>query len=235
MKLSKFIPEVGTPASKGRRGYDEDESIGSFAVTYSPVRAGMYNIYLFGPIENATQFIGPIEVLNAATDMDIVVIHLSTPGGSLDATDTFLQAMHECEGRVIVKASGGVHSAGSVILLHAPEFTLSDNFNMLIHNGSCGAIDDFNKFIARSKFNEDYMNNVFRATYEGFLTPDEIDAMIEGKDYWITAEEFVRRWQNRNAYFEQREKGATAVEYDEDTVDVQMIHEEKPRKVRRKK
>jgi hypothetical protein len=129
----------------------------------------------------------------------MVVINLSTNGGSLDATDTFLQAMRNCEARIVVKASGGVHSAGSVILLEADEFFLSDNFNCLIHNGSCGAGGDFNKFVAHAKYTQEYMERVMRTTYAGFLTDDEITALIDGKDFWLNAEQFVERWEARNA------------------------------------
>lgn len=195
------------PASVGRRlpkrqpraDYDE-VGCEDFAVTYAPVQAGIFNIYLFGMIEHASQFIGAIEVLNAASERDVVIIHLSTPGGSLDATDTFLAAMHECEARVIVRASGGVHSAGSVILLHADEFTLSENFNCLIHNGSTGAFGDFNKFVSSAKHSQEYMETVMRATYAGFLTEDELDQMIEGKDFWLGPEEFSERHDARNEF-----------------------------------
>src|SRR6478736_1149365 len=84
--------------------YDE------FPVSYTPVKAGEYNIYLFGQIEHSEQFISAIEVFQAAGEMDEVHVHLSTPGGSMAARDTFLAAMHQCEGRVIVHATGGVHS-----------------------------------------------------------------------------------------------------------------------------
>lgn len=197
MNLSQHL-EAGRIA-KPRAFNDEYGFIEDFAVSYTPVKAGVYNIYLFGAIVDQRQFIGPIEVLDAAGPNDVVRIHLSTPGGSLDVTDTFLNSMHACEGRVVVHASGGVHSAGSVILLSADEFTLSENFNMLIHNGSCGAGGDFNKFVAHARHNQAYMEHIMRTTYDGFLTPGEIEAMIEGKDFWIDREEFCARWESRNA------------------------------------
>jgi ATP-dependent protease ClpP protease subunit len=103
----------------------------------------------------------------------------------MDATDTFLSAMHQCEGRSSSMRSGGCHSCGSIILMHANEFTLSENFNMLVHNGSLGGYDDLNKFAAHAKHGVEYMMKVMRRTYEGFLTPEELQAMIDGKDFWM--------------------------------------------------
>jgi ATP-dependent protease ClpP protease subunit len=186
-----------------------------FRVTYTPVNAGIFNIYLFGEIEDATQFINAIEVLQQATEKDVVVIHLSTNGGSLDATDTFLTAMDESEALVVVKATGGVHSAGTVILLHADEFQLSENFNALIHNGSCGSGGKFSDFVAQSIHNVKYMHTVMFKTYRGFLTDQEIMQLLEGKDFWIDSAEFIRRHELRNAY-----DAAEAVQAETDLADL---------------
>jgi ATP-dependent protease ClpP protease subunit len=196
-------------AAKARAGYPYYYS-GEFEVSYTPVRAGIFDIFLFGPIEDATQFIPAIQVLQAAGENDIVQIHLSSPGGSLDATDTFLDAMRNTEARVVVRASGGVHSAGTVILLAADEFYLSENFNCLIHNGSTGAGGKYSDFKAQARASEKYMDTVLRKTYAGFLTEEEIDALLEGKDFWFDAEEFVKRYEVRNELLKEKMMTAQA-------------------------
>ena len=184
------------PVKEGRGNYFLPSN--EFAVSFTPIRAGIFNIYLFGVIEDANQFISAIEVLQAAGENDVVLIHLSTDGGSLDATDTFITAMQECEARVIVKASGGVHSAGTVILLNADEFVLSENFNALIHNGSTWSGGKFSDWKSQTKHTERYMEKVMRTTYENFLTDKEIDELLDGKDLWLDADAFMERMQRRN-------------------------------------
>lgn len=195
--MNKFHKDVRALADTSKRASFFGDEPQEFAVTYTPDRTGTFNIYLYDAIESPRQFTGAVEVLQAAGEGDTVFIHLHTPGGSLDATDTFVQAMRECEARIIVKASGGVHSAGTVILLEADEFSLSENFTSLIHNGACGSGGKFNEFKAQAKHTEAYMERVMRNTYEGFLTEDEIDALIDGKDFWFFAEEFIERCQKR--------------------------------------
>lgn len=196
--------ELSTPRNKDSRSNYGYGDYSEFAVTYQPIKSGVFSIYLFGVIEDAAQFVSAIEVLSSAQESDIVVIHLSTPGGSLDATDTFIQAMRECEARIIVKASGGVHSAGSVILLNADEFTLSENFNCLIHNGSTGVGGKFSDFKAQVKHTQEYMEKVMRSTYSGFLSETEIEALLDGKDFWFDGEEFARRFEARNAILNEK-------------------------------
>lgn len=203
----KNVFVTGTnPKDKKLRGglwYDEPEM---FQVSYQPAQAGIYNIYLFGDIEQPSQFIPALEVMARASENDMVLVHLHTNGGSLDATDTFLQGMRECEGKVIVKASGGVHSAGTIILLNAPHFVLSDNFHCLIHNGSCGWNTKYSDWRAYNEFTKDYMERTMRSTYEGFLTPEELDQLMAGKDYWFNADQFIERHHKRNEILRQKQE-----------------------------
>jgi ATP-dependent protease ClpP protease subunit len=178
--------------------YNDDTS--QFPISFEPHRSGTYNIYLFGAIECPTQFIGAIEVMRMATENDTIVIHLQTCGGSLDATDTFIQAMRECEAPIVVRASGGVHSAGTMILLEADHFTLSENFSSLIHNGSTGSGGKFSDYKSETTFTTKWFERSLRETYEGFLTPSEIDDVIKGVDIWLDADEWMQRAHARNEY-----------------------------------
>jgi ATP-dependent protease ClpP protease subunit len=191
------VQKTEEQGTEGRRRGNSDGSPGEFDVTYQPMNNGVYRIYLNSQIEHAGQFTGALEVFARASEHDVVEVHLSTPGGSLDATDTFLQGMRECQARVIVKATGGVHSAGSIILLSADEFILSENFNCLIHNGSCGSGGKFSDFVAESDAAKEYMQKVMRNTYEGFLTEQEIEDLMRGRDFWLNGKQFMERWHRR--------------------------------------
>lgn len=185
--------------SKRKAEYDDDTP-GQFEVTYQPKHCGVYNIYLFGAIVDPAQFIGAIEVMSRATEDDLVIVNLQTPGGSVDATDTFISAMRECEADVIVKASGGVHSAGTIILMNAQMFQLSRNFNALVHNGSVGTGGKFSDFRIDAKFNTAKMEEMLRTTYEGFLNPKELDELIAGKDFWLDGKAFSERFTQRQEF-----------------------------------
>lgn len=191
-----------TAAAKPTKAFLGWDTPGAYKVSYTPAPGGLFNIYLYGAIEDSRQFMDAIEVFQLASEQDIVVVNLSSPGGSIDATDTFLQAYHECRARVIIKATGGCHSAASIIMMHAREFTLSAGFSMLIHNGYCGGYDKYSDWQAHGDFTKAYMADTMRRTYEGFLTDDEMDAMLGGKDMWLGPKEFMERWKKREAFFE---------------------------------
>lgn len=174
------------------------ESPEPFDVTVQTDVRHTFKIKLFGPIEEASQFNYAIEAFERATETDRVLVHLSSPGGNVDATDTFLSAMSNCAAPVHIMASGGCHSAATIILLNAPSFTLSDNFNALIHNGSTGSYGKASDFKAESRFTTDFMDNLMRKTYEGFLSEDEIEQLLNGKDFWMGPQEFCDRYERRS-------------------------------------
>jgi len=186
---------------KRKQSEDGDEPIYNEAFHVSVVESEegpqIFNIFIFDGIESAEQFIPAIEALQIAKEDDLVMVHLSTPGGSVDATDTFLLALKMCRARIVFIASGGVHSAGTLILMHADEVILSEGFNALVHNGSVGHGGKFNEYAAASDHSRAFMCDLFRKTYKGFLTKDEIERMIEGKDFWFNADEFRERLKER--------------------------------------
>lgn len=188
--------------TKVKGDYDDDSSMQVFNVGYIPERAGRWIIDLYGPISSAEQFIPAIRILEAADEDNPVVINLQTPGGSLDATDALIHAMRKCKGHIHIVATGGVHSCGTLILMEADSFELSENFNSLIHCGSLGTGRiNLNEYVSQTVFASKWMPNVFRKAYEGFLTEEELEAMIMGQDMWLDADEWMSRWNMRNDYF----------------------------------
>lgn len=203
----------------------------SFPISYEPIKAGTYHIYMFGEIESPQQFVGALEVLRNASEMDTVVIHLQSCGGNLDATDTLLQGMRECDGSVVVRASGGCHSAATLILLQADTFTLSENFSSLIHNGSLGNGGKFSDYKSKAAFDILYFEKVMHNTYAGFLSPDEIEDVLKGVDLWLDGDEWIRRHEARNDWLRSLE---TQVKTSAATLAAEEIYEEIITKVEKK-
>jgi len=159
----------------------------------------IFNIFIYGGIEDAEQFIPAIEAMQVADENDLVMVHLSTPGGDIDATDTFLHAYDQCRARVVFNASGGVHSAGTLILMYADEVIFSEGFNALVHNGSVGHGGKYSEWRAASDHVRKHMEEMFWKTYRGFMSDEEISQMLEGKDFWFDVNEFKARHAKRVA------------------------------------
>lgn len=183
------------------KGSSEDGDDGQeFPVAYVPHKSGTYYIEIDKAIHSVSQFSSAIQVLDMAGEDDDVVVKLQTPGGSLDATDAFIHALRKCKAEVHMIATGGVHSAGTAILLEAESFELSDSFNSLLHCGSLGEGGTLSEFMAASAFRGEFMAQWLRKVYAGFLSEKEIEDLIAGRDIWLTAEQWCGRYYQRNEY-----------------------------------
>jgi ATP-dependent protease ClpP protease subunit len=179
----------------------DNSCVEMFNVSYIPRKVGTWVIDIDDAISSPAQFRDAIQVLEMADEDNPVQVNLQCYGGSIDAADTFIHAMKKCEASIHVIATGGVHSAGTLILLQADTFELSSGFNSLIHNGSLGTGGNLNEYVSKSKFDSEFLPRIIREYYEGFLTEDEIQGVIRGDNIWLDAQQWMNRCNNRNQYF----------------------------------
>lgn len=162
-------------------------------------------VYLFGNIESPFDFVEAIEALSKADKGDVVTLHVSGPGGCVSAVDALLHAIETAQkNEVVVHAvcTGLVASAMTFIPLACTSFELSNGFHALIHNGSLGDGGAFNQFRASTAFYLKYMEERLRDVYQFFLTEEELNAVMDGKDIWLTPEEWGERYDKRNEAYD---------------------------------
>ena len=49
-------------------------------------------------------------------------------------------------------------------------------------------------------FSNKALNKAFIEIYTGFLTPDEMNEIIDGRDYWLNEEEVTARWARKKSH-----------------------------------
>ena len=161
-------------------------------------------IFLYGPIETSFDFADAIEALSRCERDDTVTIYLSSPGGCVSAVDALLHAIKTAQDKGVVvhcTASGLCASAATFVLLECTSFELSDGFHALIHNGSLGDGGSYNQFRASTTFYLKYMEERLRDVYKHFLTEEELDQVMDGKDIWLSPEDWIERYSQRNEVY----------------------------------
>jgi len=175
-------------------------------VSYMKRDGGTFTSNIFGEISEPKQFEDLIAALEVMEECDEMVINLQSNGGCVSTTDMLVHAMRKCKGHIHMVATGQIASAATILLLEAHSFELSDNFAALIHCGSTGAGGTLHEFKVSSQFQAKYMERVLRNTYAGFFTDEELDRLVEGKDWFIDAEEWMQRSEARNEWFKVQTK-----------------------------
>lgn len=153
------------------------------------------HFYITGPIEDEDDYIDLIDALYQGKANENIIIHLNTPGGRLDITMQILNAMKTSEANVVSLADGEVASAGSIILFASQQIGVQPYSYVMIHDGSNGLGGKFNETLKHAQFSARLLKNLYHDVYTPFFTKKEIDAVLEGKDMWLTSEEVLERVQ----------------------------------------
>jgi len=152
------------------------------------------HFYLSGGIDAPTAYVKMIHKIHTAEPSDTIIIHLNTQGGDLATGLQLINAIKSSNGHVICSLEGEAYSLGSLIFLAADEFLVHDNSLMMIHNFSGGA--------SSGKGNEQHQaltatlkwfDKLARNYYIPFLNEKELDAILNGKDLWLQADQVRKR------------------------------------------
>lgn len=136
-------------------------------------------------------------LLYIVTHKNVVVLHINTPGGLIDSANQIADAMLHTQARTVAHLTGTVASAGTMLTMHADELHISNGCGFMIHNYSSGIQGKGHEIKAQQNFVDNELNTYFRQIYGGFLTDNEIRAVINGKDMWMNRDEVLTRWKNR--------------------------------------
>lgn len=176
---------------------------GGVPVSYTPHRTGTFTADIYGYIEEPAQFADMVTALELMEPEDNMIVNLQSNGGCASTTDMILHALRKTKGNVHFVATGQNASAATIILLEAQSFELSENFSALIHCGGLGDGGTLSEFRQSSPHHIKMMERLIRNTYAGFMSEKEIESMLDGKDYWMDAEEWCERHEQRNKWMEE--------------------------------
>ena len=176
---------------------------GGVPVSYTPHRTGTFTADIYGYIEEPAQFADMVTALELMEPEDNMIVNLQSNGGCASTTDMILHALRKTKGNVHFVATGQNASAATIILLEAQSFELSENFSALIHCGGLGDGGTLSEFRQSSPHHIKMMERLIRNTYAGFMSEKEIESMLDGKDYWMDAEEWCQRHEQRNKWMEE--------------------------------
>lgn len=153
-----------------------------------------YTLRITRPIGEIDDFEEEIMALEEATENDVVIIQLSSPGGSLETCDFLCRRINECQAPVFVEIGLTCASAASAICLQADDWKISDSSTMMVHACSYspgyGKESDVRSSVENTaRINKEWVER----TYKGFLTTEELEKVLDGKDLYFYADDLRER------------------------------------------
>jgi len=152
-----------------------------------------YDVSIRDAIDSNDYFADLIELLRTATQADVFHLYFSTDGGMLDATQELLAAMSVTEATVVGHLVNKAISAGSIIFLNCHEWQVYSGSFMMIHQMSYSAGGGNQNVKGQVDFYARMNEKLVKNTYTGFLTPEEIQDVLNGKDVYLEDVEVAER------------------------------------------
>lgn len=160
---------------------------------YSKPISNLYEFYLTGEIESPENYVDWFDTIRHASEYDIVKIYINSYGGDLFTAIQFLRVMTESSAAKIVSVEGACMSAATMIFLAADQFEVTPHSVFMFHNYSGGTIGKGGEMIDQLLHERKWSEKLLEDIYDGFLSKDEIKAILDNKDLWMDGEEVVRR------------------------------------------
>lgn len=157
----------------------------------------IHHFYITSEIGEPDQFLELIHTLKTAEAHDTIFLYLNTIGGNLKTAIQLISAMKQSNATIITCLEGEVCSAGTMIFLAGHKYLVNPNCSFMIHNYSGGILGKGQEIAAQAKFSEKYFRTLMTDIYSDFLTSDEIEDVLDGKDIWLTSDEVIERLGNK--------------------------------------
>lgn len=196
----------------GVRGEKEEDFIPMYVKSISSKH---YSFYLSESVVFDVGYYSPLlEVLKHANEGDVIDIHISSWGGSVDVAVQIINNISTTKAEVNTYLESIAHSAGSMIFLAGHNHFLGMNCSMLIHNYSGYLGGKGYELVKHSQHLTKRMERLLRGYYKGFLTEEEIEKVLHDQDIWLEDDEIETRLKN---FYETRLRDASEDEDEEET------------------
>jgi len=166
-----------------------------------------YRVFIDEEICGSSYYRNVINILSSAGEDDVVEFRLNTVGGQVHSAIQMLNAISSTEARTVAIIDGLVASAGTLFVLACDDVIIKPLSVLMVHSPATVFGGPYGRLKDEAVFNLAYLHRITHEIYEGFMTEDEIAAMLdENKEFWMGEDEVYNRLAKRQKYIEQQMK-----------------------------
>lgn len=146
-----------------------------------------------------------IQMLTDATEDDIVVFRINSPGGREDSLLALVEAVKTTQAMTVSVIIGECASAASLFVMYTDQVVVTDNARMLCHGASYGFAGKDSDVRAHVNHTAKTVDKLIRNSYKFFLTDAEIADLLDGRELYLDSDEINERFASRQDKYEQEE------------------------------
>lgn len=182
---------------------DEDELFPQkLGYSYTQEVRTQVTVHLNQPFLGPDYYDNIVDALDRASPVDVFIFNINSPGGRFDGLVSLLDAIENTEALVIGNIVGEAASAASIFALKCHQLRVSPYGEMLAHSSRYGFVGKSADNVSHVLHTAKVTDRVMREAYEGFLSEEEIEQVLNGKELYLDAEEIMQRLEAREEYFE---------------------------------
>lgn len=175
----------------------QPDQLGYFFETVSSTK---YTVPIDEGIMEPSYYRGIVNMLSQASDQDIVIFRINSPGGRMDGLLSLLDAIETTEAMTIADITGECSSAASILALNCDQCVAGRRAEMLNHEIRYGVGGKNSDNLSHVQHIKKISDKLIWDTYEGFLEDHEIESVLNGKELFLDSEEIVERLNARDEY-----------------------------------
>jgi ATP-dependent protease ClpP protease subunit len=156
-----------------------------------------FSVDIDEPFIEPSYYRNVIRMLQNAAEDDIVVFYINSPGGALSSLQSLLEALKSCDATTVAVLVGQAASAASIFSLHCDFVEVTDSAHMLCHYISYGTGGKGADVLAHVNHTTKISNKLMQDTYKDFLSPSEINELIEGREIYLDCDDIRARLQKK--------------------------------------
>lgn len=152
-----------------------------------------YTFYFDEDIREPSYYRYLSEILASTTPDDSVTFVINSGGGNAYGMTSVLSAMSMCVADIHGILVGDAMSAASAIFLACNTYEVGDFSSMMIHTASYGLGGKHTDVGSSYRHTERWIENFVNTTYSRFLSKEELEIVINGRDLYFTADEIAEK------------------------------------------
>lgn len=182
---------------------DESKGLGQVVDgVYARPAGSVFDFYLNGNIESPAEYVEWNHLIRSASDRDVIHLHINCYGGDVMTAIQLMRAMAESQAHIIASVEGACMSAATFLFLIADSFEISEHSMFMFHNYSGGAFGKGNEMREQIHHEEKWSKHLLESIYKDFFSPEEIEKIANGHDYWMAPDEVQKRLEARQKKLE---------------------------------
>lgn len=204
-KLNKFnLAKLKTKLNEDEE-FEHERTSSSLGYFVKSLVQNQFTVDIDEPFTNPVYYRNIVQMLTEATEEDLVIFRINSPGGREDSLLALVDAVKNTQAMTVSVLIGECASAASLFSMYTDEVVVTDNARMLCHGASYSIGGKDPDIRAHVRHTTKTVDKLIRGSYKFFLDDAEIDDLLDGRELYLDSDEIKERFAKRQYLYEQEE------------------------------